>query len=216
MDEVTGNYGITESEIRQRIQWHPVNYGGGESRSSTFKFVNDHRFEFRPQWIFVVIILSAGGLGAAYILRNLYDMMSNGEYDNPGWRFIPGAIGLVIAYFLYKRLGRTAIFDLEQGYYWKGNRKYVNALEKNYEPTDLTLLADIMALQILSEKVETEKDGSRYTFTSYELNLVLHSGERINVVDNGGFYNMKHGAEVISKALNIPLLIQKGLAGYEI
>ena len=64
------------------------------------------------------------------------------------------------------------------------------------------LLSDIKGLQIIDEKCYTE--NSRYV--SYEINLVLSDGKRINVMDHSNKENILDNAEILSDFLNIPIL----------
>jgi hypothetical protein len=65
----------------------------------------------------------------------------------------------------------------------------------------------IRALQLLPERVESS-DGN---YTSYELNLVLEGGERINVVDHGGLSRLRDDAARVAALLGCPLWDAVGL-----
>lgn len=62
-------------------------------------------------------------------------------------------------------------------------------------------LSEIHALQLLGERVR----GHKTWFTSYELNLVLHSGQRVNVVDHGNLDRLYSDAKNLSALLDKPL-----------
>lgn len=63
-------------------------------------------------------------------------------------------------------------------------------------------LSELKGLQIIDESCWTQE--SRYT--SYELNLVLSSGERINLMDHGNKSSLLDDAQTLSTFLNIPIL----------
>lgn len=83
-----------------------------------------------------------------------------------------------------------AVFDKRNGVYWKG---HVQALART------TPLHAIHALQLVSEALNLN------TFVSWELNLVLKEGRRINVVDYGDWTAMLADAEKLADFLHVPL-----------
>jgi len=66
-------------------------------------------------------------------------------------------------------------------------------------------LKDIKAIQLLREEVQ-EPDGR---FFSYEINLVMKRGRRINVVDHGNEKTATRQAKRLAKFLDVPLLTAK-------
>ena len=62
-------------------------------------------------------------------------------------------------------------------------------------------LSSIHALQLLSEFVS----GSKSSYHSYELNLVLNDGSRINVVDHGNLDRLRSDANTLSRFLDKPI-----------
>ncbi len=62
-------------------------------------------------------------------------------------------------------------------------------------------LSSIHALQLLSEFVS----GSKNSYHSYELNLVLNDGSRINVVDHGNLERLRADASTLSQFLDKPV-----------
>jgi hypothetical protein len=62
-------------------------------------------------------------------------------------------------------------------------------------------LSSIHALQLLSEFVS----GSKNSYYSYELNLVLDNGSRINVVDHGNLERLRADASTLSQFLDKPV-----------
>ena len=62
-------------------------------------------------------------------------------------------------------------------------------------------LEDIHALQLISEYCR----GSKRSYYSYELNLVLRNGRRINVMDHGDSEKLREDAKTLSQFLEKPL-----------
>ena len=64
-----------------------------------------------------------------------------------------------------------------------------------------TPLSAIHALQLVSEHVR----GNKSSYWSYELNLVLGDGSRINVVDHGNLDQLRADAQTLAGFLNKPV-----------
>lgn len=58
------------------------------------------------------------------------------------------------------------------------------------------------ALQVLTEHVSSDKGSYR----SYELNLVLADGSRLNVTDHGKLDRIMNDAKALSEFLEVPLI----------
>lgn len=104
-------------------------------------------------------------------------------------------MGLVTMFFSYRHI----VFDRQLGFYHKGWKSMNNVVP--VEKKNCARLDQIHAIQIISEIVRTK--NSRYR--SYELNLVLKSGNRINVVDHANQKAVREDAALISRFLNIPV-----------
>ena len=63
-------------------------------------------------------------------------------------------------------------------------------------------LEQIHALQLIGELVSINK---RSTFRSYELNLILKTGERINIADHGNLVAIRKDANILSEFLETPV-----------
>ena len=92
------------------------------------------------------------------------------------------------------------VFDQQRGFYWKGRKApyemYNRAALKNY-----ARLEDIHALQLISEYCH----GNKSSYDSYELNLVLKDGRRLNVVDHGNHKQLRADAATLSRILDKPV-----------
>jgi hypothetical protein len=105
------------------------------------------------------------------------------------------AIGLGIYWFS----STPRVFDKDSGFYWKGRTDPNLMINPEYQ--NCTKLSDIHAVQIISEWVS----GNKSSYTSYEFNLILKDGKRINAVDHGNYNAVRRDAETIASFLNIPV-----------
>lgn len=183
--------------------WTPLKGGGSNFRTHKLIEVGFERVEFRASVgakIFSLLFLFVGvGLNAAFA----YSMYEAGNFSFNSETVVPMIIGLIFAIvggaMLY--FGTTPIvFDRGKGYFWKG-RKKPDEFQDNSNLKNFAMLEQIHALQIISEYCR----GSKSSFYSYELNLVLKNGKRINVVDHGNFLKLREDAQKLSGFLNRPV-----------
>lgn len=98
-----------------------------------------------------------------------------------------------------------AVFDKTNGEYYKG-RKKPSGNDIRQEIKDFVNLNNVHALQLLKRfNNTTDSDGMSNSYYSFELNLVLHDGKRINVVSHGNLLRMRADAQTLSDFLNVPL-----------
>ena len=105
-------------------------------------------------------------------------------------------VGGCLLYFGTKPI----VFDKVRGVFWKGRKKPGEVFDRR-SLKNFTGLEVVHALQIISEYCR----GSKSSYYSYELNLVLKDGKRINVVDHGSIRKLREDAEILSKFLSIPV-----------
>ena len=75
-------------------------------------------------------------------------------------------------------------------------------LAKGTAATDSAVRIDaIYALKIVSERISR----SESSWISYELNLILNNGRRINVVDHGNGVKIRKDAKRLTEFLNVPI-----------
>lgn len=183
------------------IEWTPTKSGGANFCTHKLQPVLDNRLEFHATAgakLFCLLFLTVGlgGLVGAGVLATR---------GNEGvWPVIVlGLFGLFFAAIgagLLYGLTRPIVFDKASGYFWKGRKDPQIALLRN-EAGDFTPLRDIHAIQLLSERQGSGKNRSSYY--SYELNLVLQDGTRVNVVDHGHRARIVEDAQTLATFLGV-------------
>jgi hypothetical protein len=203
--------------IAHKTSWDPLVTGGANYRTRWLKQSTSTQFEFVPTktsvcfyWGFLVlgfvftgIFLHAGRNALFFLFGGLVFIF----------------IGTMIRYIM----NTPIVFDSTSGFFWKGRKKpdpYGEDLQ-NLSIDSLTKLDQIYALQLISELVVQERTrdstsknpiifgGRRRTymnkFCSYELNLVLKDGNRINVLDHGDIVSLREEAKILSDHLSVLL-----------
>lgn len=185
------------------IDWTPLKRGGANFR--THKLVPvDHE---------TMVFKATTGALVFYSLFMLFGAVPSGiafwQIFSEGFRWsteilVPFGFGSIfgtIGFVLFAFGTRPIVFDKNRGYYWKG-RKDPDALWSHDELKHFAEWNDIRGVQIIDEYVR----GSKSSFHSYELNLVLKDGSRLNVVDHGKQDKLREDAEVLAEFLEVPLM----------
>jgi hypothetical protein len=194
---------LPDDLVARLTSWAPANEGGANFRTKRLVERSPSRLEVRTTAYTAlfcgVFIVFGAGLGAAFA----YERLSFGQ--SPLLNLTPilgslafAAAGVVMYYFLC----RPAVFDRHIGWYWKGNPT-LRAHQQLQSLTQATALSNIHALQLLSEYIPGDSDSSPYH--SYELNLVLKNGRRLNVMDHGDLPSLMADAKLLARFLGVPL-----------
>ncbi len=183
--------------------WTPAKGGGANFRTHKLVEVDSGRLEFRASWgaklFYLVFLLLGLGLLVAF---------SAFKFASSGFSFdvetiMPLAFGLVFACVgggLWLAGTAPIVFDRHKGAFWKGRKSPDQVFDKA-QLKKYARFEDIHALQILSEHCR----GNKSSYYSYELNLVLKDGRRLNVVDHGNLNKLRADALILSAFLKKPV-----------
>jgi len=186
-------------EVALKTSWTPAKGGGASFETHRLVEIDMHRHEFRASpgmVLFAGVFMLVGAVASTVIV------IANQEADLIALIF-PVIMGLVFVGIgggmMYFGLA-PIVFDKRRGEYWKGRTAPYEAANrqglKHY-----TELDEIRALQIIKERC-TSKNSSYF---SYELNLVLQDGRRLNVIDHGNLERLRADAEKLSAFLGKPV-----------
>lgn len=188
---------IFNDPVALKTSWSPLAGGGSNFKSAGLHKVNEQRMEFRAS--FMAKLMAAIFVVMGLVLASVFFSKQPQTLKD----YIPVAMGVVFAAvgagMFYSAL-IPAVFDIGHGYFCKSRQKP----ERMIDPSKLKRYAELKrvhALQIISEYIKS-KNSSYY---SYELNLVLDDGSRINVVDHGNHLALHTDAQTLSQFLNKPL-----------
>lgn len=187
--------------VAMQTEWSPARGGGANFRTHRLRKADPNRLEFRAAAGAIVFfgIFLLIGLGVMFGLGGA--MLASGE--PPANLLIPVLFGGVFAAVggLGIYFGTAPIvFDKHWGYFWKGRKSPQHVFDRT-KLKHFAELTDIHALQIVSEHIR----GNKSSYTSYELNLVLHDGRRINVVDHGNLRRLREDAAAVAAFLGVPV-----------
>ena len=164
--------------IAAKTQWTPLAPGGSSFATHTLVVQDGSRVELKPSTNLKLF-------GLAFLLAGLGCTL--GGLLASQWFMILFGIpfAAVGAYVLWPR---TILFD-------GGARVFTG-------PKGQVPFSSIHAVQLVKELVT---DSENPDFWSYELNLVLGTGERINVIDHGNLSRVRADARTISALLGCKL-----------
>lgn len=189
--------------IALQTDWSPAKPGGTNFKTHRLVEVRYDRVEFKPTkglYLFCGVFILFG-IGA--ILLGLF-IPAEGPVSDDQWGVIvPLLFGLLfsgVGFGMIYFFSVPRVFDKSLGVYWKG-RKEPKFYSDTIDPKNSAKLSDIHAIQLLKEYISSDKSN----YYSYELNLVLKDGKRMNVVDYGNHKKMQEAAKKLAQFLGKPL-----------
>ena len=203
----SGSAGIDASVFGDRLaleaSWHPAASGGASFGTHRLKQPSAHRVEFAPTvaWKLFSLLFFLVGSGVLVFHVNLI-VLDRGGVSNPGI-YVPLIVGTVFAVAgvcMWWFGNEPRVFDQAHSMFWRG-RKEPRMLGTGGQKGSSTPLSAIHALQLISEYVS----GDKSSYYSYELNLVLDDGSRVNVVDHGNLDHLRADAQTLARFLDKPL-----------
>jgi hypothetical protein len=184
-----------EDPVALATAWTPCKPGGASFCTHVLKPGTATRLAFRPT--VGACLFYAAFLGPGLFLLLLIPLVASHPGTTSGGiaaGFVFGCLfGGLGAYMMWSGT-RPIVFDLDRGMFWKGWSPAAGPGRASIE------LARVHALQVITERC-TGKNSSYY---SYELNLVLDDGSRINVVDHGNLGRVLRDGAAVAAFLDVP------------
>ena len=194
--------------VAEKTDWSPLKPGGTNFRTHKFsKGMGVASFKpTRGNLVFSGVFMVVGILATVIMIK-----LNTDSGDSTG--ILPFLINLVplvffiVGFFLLRSSTKPIVFNKTTGYFWKGR------LKENEKPEQKPLkvyckLIDIVALQIISERVKSSSSsssGGSSSFRSYEINLVLQDASRLNVIDHGNKKKLMEDAQQLASYLRVPI-----------
>jgi hypothetical protein len=193
--------------VAGQTQWEPLKSGGTNYRSHKIRMPNSSRLEFRVAisaflFYFIAVLIGLTLMGSASV--NKLPAGGSAFHVRDVTLFVVGVVVAVLGACLVYSGTAPIVFDKRNGYFWKG-RRVSRALSASMPLKNVAKLDDVHALQLLSKYISSTHSGSEGSYYSFELNLVLKDGERINVVDHGDLTRMRADVATLSAFLGKPI-----------
>lgn len=189
--------------IAQKTEWGPAAGGGANFKTRKLVHVGPDQLMFKASAGNIAFSLVFLLLGLGIFLGFLIYRLQTHSFQPNADTLVPLLLGLVFALagggMLYFA-SIPAVFDKTRGTYRK-SRKDPSKTYGRKSLEGITSLDRIHAIQLVSEYIRS-KDSNYY---SYELNLVLKDGSRLNVVDHGDEKQLRTDAQTLSVFLDVPV-----------
>ena len=188
--------------VAVHTHWYPAASGGTNFRTRCLKAISSDCLAFKPSLGAMLFALIFGLIGGALFLFMLVVLILSGKPSAE--ILLPMLFGVLFAGgggLIWRHMTKPIVFDRARGSFWVGH----GASEQNLP------LQQIHALQMVSEFCTSrsssfDDDHSRSSsYYSYELNLILPNGQRINVIDHGNYNALREDAETLASFLKRPL-----------
>ena len=192
-----------DDPLAMQTEWKPLKSGGTNFQTHRLVIESGDRVAFKPSlgaYLFAGIF-TVVGIGVSVIF--LTAQPNQPEEVSPFLKIIPVFIGLFFASFgflMIRAVVKPIVFDRRKRYYWKGKHAPDEVFDQK-EVKEFAAFDDIHAVQLLSEYVS----GQKSSYYSYEMNLVLKDGTRLNVIDHGSRTRIQRDAAKIAAFIGCPL-----------
>ncbi|MFO8067108.1 MAG: hypothetical protein R6U11_05970 [Bacteroidales bacterium] len=191
--------------LAESIEWIPQKRGGSNFHTHKMVAVDSHRLEFRPTLgakLFSGLFITVGvGFPILFLTAGS---------DSPDMESVWGVLGILlfgalfagVGGWIYYSMAKPRVFDKYTSMYWKGHKK-PDYIYRPEDEKDATMFSNIYAIQIIREYVKSDKSS----YYSYELNLVLDDGRRLNVIDHGKKNEILEDARELGEFLDVPVWV---------
>jgi hypothetical protein len=189
--------------LAMEVEWTPAKSGGANFRTHKLVLIGADRIEFHSSIgakLFYLLFLI---VGMGILIGVPYAAFSNQNPILESGVLMPMLVGMTFACVggaLYYFGTAPVVFDARKSCFWKGRK----SPDKVMDPNSLKVYAEfqqIHAIQLISEYCR----GNKSSYYSYEMNLVLQDGSRINVVDHGNRDKLWEDAHMLSEFLGKPV-----------
>jgi hypothetical protein len=113
---------------------------------------------------------------------------------------IAGLVFFLIGGAMLYMFTRPVVLDARLGYFWR-NAKEPEGFTVSIDDEKYVPISRICAIQIIREHCH----GNKSSYYSYEINLVLDDGHRVNVIDHGNQKAIRQDADTLAQLLEVPV-----------
>ena len=193
--------------IAEQTEWGPLKPGGSNFRTHEFSKKSGMAY-FKATKGNLMFSGAFMLLGIIAPVLMMVSAIKNEGSSNPvllAANLIP-LVFFFAGFFLYKHSTKPIVFSKTRGYFWKGRLKENESPEQK-KLKEYCRLSDIVALQIIAERVTSSSSSSSgsTSYRSYEINLILRDAGRLNVIDHGNKIKLLEDTEKLASYLGVPV-----------
>jgi hypothetical protein len=175
--------------VAQKTEWTPIfKASNGNFKIKRLSQEGESKIGFKTPASSTAIYRNCALIGLAALAVMLFT--KNGSIII---RILALVAAIVGCWGMYMQ-SQPICFDKASGVFQRGRKQKVK-------------FDDIYALQLITRvvQVKTPPKGQMEKINTYELNLVLNDGSRVNVIAHGGSKEIREDADTISNFINKPL-----------
>jgi len=188
------------NDLAKKVEWSPIAGGGANFKTSYLHQPNPSRIEVKKSnggKLFSAIFIFMGCFVPGIIAYQMF------KDEGFGWAILGMmafgsifvAVGVAMLFYPKPR-----IFDKQLGWFWSGSKGLMSEQELSLLKKSARI-ADIAAIQIVSERLS----GKNSSYTSWEINIISHDAQRLNVMDHGNRKSIEEDAEKLAEFLDVPV-----------
>lgn len=190
-----------DDPMAQQISWQPISKTSRSSRSSKLKTIHSDLKEFKVTLsglLLPLIFIVVGSLLTLLIITNFINEETRPSGVELFLLPLLSVFIIGVGVLFLSRSVEKIVFDRNKGIYWKG--KDPATVMRPEELKNYAKLEEVYALQFISKSVRTSKSS----YLAYELNLVLKSGNRLNVVCHGSGRHLHREGQELAEFIGKP------------
>jgi hypothetical protein len=195
---------VFNDPVALQTQWTPAKGGGSNFCTHKLVEIDFNRMEFKAtpgaRVFYLVFFLAGIGIAVAFWLGAPPSFGESGSAFAEIVPFLAGSVFIAAGALMFYFGTSPIVFDKYKGSFWKG-RKSQDEMPLGKVPKYFARLTEIHAIQLISEYCRSDKSS----YYSYELNLVMRDGKRINVIDHGNVNRIREDAHTLSRFLGRPV-----------
>ena len=187
-----------------QVSWRPLKGSNSDSRSHRFTLASADCARFKVSLVRTALQGLALALVGLFVVGFTSLAISKHEWS---MLFVPLFLLPVVGGGLYVMYAERApiVFDLRSGFYID-SRDGARALREGRTDVGLVPLARVVAVQIVPRSCIQRSNKYTTRYWSYELNLVLDDGARVNVVDHANRRKVRQDAGKLAAFLGTAFL----------
>ncbi len=203
VEDSVSKINYSDDPVSKITRLSPAKSGGANFLTHYLVEISSSRIEFTASVgakIFSLFFILIGSVTTyAFITKGI----STGDFGSNIETVLPTVIGcvfVIVGILMYYFFTIPIVFDNHKGMFWKDRKSPSKLVDKKYLKCSLEF-SNIHAIQLIAERVKNS-EGDYY---SYEMNLVLKNGDRVNVVDHGDDDQIREDANKLSLFLKKPV-----------
>ncbi|MCK5895511.1 MAG: hypothetical protein KAG20_01835 [Cocleimonas sp.] len=189
--------------IAMKTEWRPAKRGGSNFATHSLVIIDESRIEFKATsgaklFYFLFLIVGIGMISFVIFLS------IDSAFSKSILFFLVALLFSIAGFLLFYFGTKPIVFDRKKGCFWIGRKppKMLSPSKKS------AFFEQIYALQLISETCHSSASSTHQrnrSYESYELNLVLKDGQRINVVDHGDKQTLRKDTATLAQFLHKPI-----------